>query len=165
MKYLIFMLPIFALGAEVNITDSDIIARTINFIIFFAICWYLIAGRLKSALSNRSQTIADRLSAVQKKLEESKLHKDEMLKKLDESKELAENIVESAIKEAQIITQNIESQLKNDIELLKKSHNERLNFEVKKMKKVVINEVIEEILSGVSLDKKDYLHILNEKVA
>ncbi|RAX54075.1 hypothetical protein CCY99_05180 [Helicobacter sp. 16-1353] len=166
-KILFILLPVFAFAADVDIANSDIIERTINFAIFVAILWYLLANRIKSALKARQDGISSQLNAVQDKLAQSKAKKEDMLKSLEQSKQKAEEIVANAKKEAFIITQNIEEQCKNDIEILNKNHQELLSFEQKRMKKAVIDDILDELLikNDVKLDKNDYIDILLKRVA
>lgn len=165
-KLLFFILPIFLFAAEVDITNSDIIERTINFAIFVAILWYLLANRIKTALKSRQNDISSKLNAVQDKLELSKTKKEEALKSLEQSKQKAQEIISNAKKEAFIITQNIDEQCKNDIEILKKNHSELLKFEQKRMKKSVIDDILDEIFikNDLKLVKNDYINILFKKV-
>lgn len=164
---LAFLIPAFLFSAEVDIANSDIIERTINFAIFVGILWYLVANRIKLALKGRQDKIASELNAVQDKVAQSNLKKETMLKELDKAKDRAKEIIANAVKEADIISKNIEKQCKNDIENIKKSHQELLNFEQKKAKKAVINEILDELLmkENINLSKQDYINILKKKVA
>lgn len=166
-KILFILLPAFAFAAEVDIANSDIVERTINFAIFVAILWYLLANRIKAALKARQDGISSQLNAVQDKLAQSNIKKEDALKSLEQSKQKAEDIISSAKKEALIIAQNIEEQCKNDIEILKKSHQELLNFEQKRMKKAVIDDILDELLikNDIKLNKNDYIEILLKRVA
>lgn len=165
--FLLLIAPIFLMGAEVDIKNSDIIERSINFIIFVAILWYLLKNRLKLALKDRQDKIASQLNAVQDRLNQSKIKKEEAMKSLEDSKKLAAEIIENAKKEASMITSNMQNQCKNDIAMIKKNHEELLSFEQKRMKRLVINEILDELLSdkNITLDKKDYINILTKRVA
>lgn len=164
---IVLILPIFVSAAEVSIENSDFVMRSINFIIFIALLWWLVAKWIKNALKARQDNIALQLNAVQDKLAQSKAKKDLALKELEKSKKLAKDIVEDAKKEATILADGIATQCKNDIEMLRKSHAERLNFEQKRIKKAVIAEVLDELLSdkNIVLDKKIFVDILTKRVA
>ncbi len=166
-KVFLILLPALMFGNEVDIANSDIIERTINFIIFAVILWYLLANRLKTMLKARQDGISSQLNAVQEKLAQSQLKKEEALKALEAAKQQADDIINSAKKESIIITNHIEEQCNNDIEILKKNHQELLDFEQKKMKKAVINDVLDELLNNnnITLSKKDYIDILRKRVA
>ena len=69
-KYMFLTLfPILAF-AEGHGTNYDIVWRTINFLIFFGIMYYLLKGPLKAAYENRINSIASRLEANQNLLKE-----------------------------------------------------------------------------------------------
>ena len=60
----------------------DIVPRTINFIIFAAILYYLIANPVKNAYKGRIEGIAARLDNIEQKLKESKAKKDDAIKRV-----------------------------------------------------------------------------------
>ncbi|RDU58392.1 F0F1 ATP synthase subunit B [Helicobacter sp. MIT 99-5507] len=163
----LFLLPISLMASEVNIAESDIIERTINFVIFVVILWYFAANKIKMALQNRQNNIANQLDAVQDRLSQSQMKKEEALKALEKSKQNAKEIIENAKKEAEIIVNHINEQCKNDIETMNKNHKERINFEQKRMKNAVIDDIINELLSNnnITLNKKDYIDILLKRIA
>lgn len=166
-RILFLLMPLVAFSAEVSIESSDFVMRCVNFAIFVAILWWLLAKRLKNMLKDRQDSIAKKLNAVQEKLAESNAKKVEKLKELEQSKKLAKDIVANAKKEAEILTKNIQNQCKNDMEILQKAYIERLNFEQKRIKKSVVSEVLDEILSdkNITLDKKIFVEILTKRVA
>ena len=161
------ILPVFASASEVSIENSDFVMRSVNFVIFVALLWWLVAKWIKGALKSRADNIATQLNAVQDKLAQSRAKKEVALKELEKSKILAKDIVEGAKKEANILSEGIALQCKNDSEMLRKSHAERLNFEQKRIKKAVIAEVLDELLSdkNIALDKKAFVEILTKRVA
>lgn len=164
---ILIITPMLLLGNEIDIKHSDFIERTINFIIFVAILWYLLKNKIKFALKDRQDKIASQLNAVQDRLIQSKIKKEEAIKSLEDSKKFANEIIANAKKEANIITTNIQKQCKNDIAIINKHHQELLLFEQKRIKRMVISEVLDELLSdkNIKLDKKDYINILAKKVA
>lgn len=165
--FLLVALPIFALASEVDFAKSDFIERSINFVIFAAILWYLVAGRLKAALKARQEGISSQLSFMQDRLAQSKIKKDEALKSLESSKQKAYEIIESAKKEAAIIAQNTKNQCENDIKTLNKNYQERKDFEKRRMKRAVIDDILDELLlkNDINLGKSDYIDILLKRVA
>lgn len=167
LKILFVSMPLVAFGAEVSIENSDFVMRCVNFAIFVAILWWLLAKRVKNMLQERRDSIAKQLNAVQDKLAESNAKKVEKLKELEQSKKLARDIVDNAKKEAEILTSNIHNQCKKDMEILQKTYIERLNFEQKRIKQSVVSEVLDEILSDkfIALDKKKIVEILTKRVA
>ena len=168
MKFFILaMLPMLMSASETSIENSDFVMRSINFVIFVAILWWLVAKHIKNALKSRQENISAQLNAVQDKLAQSRAKKENALKELEKSKILAQEIIDSAKKEAVILAQNIEIQCKNDAESLRKSHAERLNFEQKRAKQAVIAEILDELLNdkNIKLDKSAFVEILTKRVA
>lgn len=167
MRIVLLLMPLFAFGAEVSIANSDFVMRSVNFVIFVALLWWLVAKHIKKALKDRADNIASQLNAVQVKLAESNAKKIAKLDELENAKKLAKDIVASAHKEAEILTKNIQEQCKRDMEILQKSFVERLNFEQKRVKKSVVSEVLDEILrdENIKLDKKQFVEILTKRVA
>ena len=62
--------------------ETDIIARTFNFIIFAGIIYYLIAEPLKSFFENRTLSIENQFKKNQEKLKESEEAKKEAAQKV-----------------------------------------------------------------------------------
>ncbi len=71
--------------------EYDILPRAINFTIFAAILYYLIAEPLKGLYFKRLNGIAERLDSIQSKLKESKGKKEEAILKVEEAKVAALN--------------------------------------------------------------------------
>ena len=165
--FILAMLPMRVSASEVSIENSDFVMRSINFVIFAVILWWLVAKHIKNALKSRQDNISAQLNAVQDKLAQSRAKKENALKELEKSKILAQEIIDSAKKEAVILAQNIEIQCKNDTESLRKSHAERLNFEQKRAKQAVIAEILDELLNdkNIKLDKSAFVEILTKRVA
>lgn len=165
-KVLLYISPVFLFGASVDIFDSDFVERVINFVIFVAILWYLLADKVKAFLSNRKDSISSKLSLAESKLSASILAKEDALKALEQAKNKAEHIVNLASKEAIILSKSIEGQCTNKIESLNKYYRELREFENNKMKQQVVNGVIDELLdsNSIQLVKNNYLDILREKI-
>ncbi|WP_180675671.1 F0F1 ATP synthase subunit B [Helicobacter sp. 11S03491-1] len=169
MKYIVLLLfctsCLFA--QEVNISDTDIVERVINFVIFLAILWYFVADKLKQIFVSRREGIAKKLNEVQDKFKNAKKEKEQALRKLEEAKEKASDMLAIAKKEAYLIAQKIDEQSKSDIEHLIKNNEILMDFEQKKMEKQVVDEILSELFKTKtsSLEISDYIHILNKKVA
>ena len=76
-----------ASGGENSEGGTDIIPRTVHFLIFAAILYWLIADKLRAFLNGRSDEIATRLSAAQEKVKAAKIEKENALAKVEEAKE------------------------------------------------------------------------------
>ena len=70
---------------------TDIVQRTVNFLLFAGHVWYLVAEPAKSYFASRSKAIADELKSVQAKLNESVLLKKRLLLKYLMQRNLQKN--------------------------------------------------------------------------
>lgn len=149
-----------------DISKTDIIERLINFVIFVALMWYLLADKLKSMLHERSQSIANRLSQTQTKVRESKEKKEKAQQRLQEAKEQAKEIIDTAKKEAHVSVLRIEDKTKEQIASLLRANDEAMDFQEKILQKQLVAEVLQEIFtsSALKLEAQDYVGILEKKV-
>jgi len=164
LKILILLSPLALFAGE---GGTDIIPRTINFLIFAAILYRYVATPIKNFFKGRSDEIVTTLKSIQQKVEESKKAKDEALKKLEESKILAQTIVEDAKKEAELIVGKIENDTKNELELLEKYNQEREEIERRKMVKAVVADTVNSLFAKdiQTFDNTELVNIVMKKVA
>jgi len=165
---LITMLSTFALasgGAEHG--GTDIVQRTVNFLLFAGLIWYLIAEPAKNYFVARSQGIADDLQKVQDKLNESVALKKEALDKITEAQKFAEELSVSTKKENKILNDNIMLQCESDLETMAKQNASLMEFEQRKMVRTVVEDVLNEVLSQSSndFDKEAMANVILKKVA
>ncbi len=149
-----------------DITQTDIIERLINFVIFVALMWYLLADKLKSILHERSQAISDKLSQTQTKVRESREKKEKAQQRLKEAHEQAAEILSTAKKEAHASVLRIEEKTKEQIAGLIKANEEAMEFQEKMLQKQLVAEVLQEAFASpkLKLDTQDYVGILEKKV-
>jgi len=167
----LLLLPAFALasgsaeGAEHE--GSDIFWRLVNFLIFAGILYYLLADKIKAFFKGREAGIADRLSEVEEKLKAAKLEKEEAAQKAKDAEGKAAHLVEGAKTEADALVSKVNESLIHDKALLEKSFEDRVEIETKKMKKEVVDEVLEDMFASksASLSNDDLLNIIKKKVA
>ncbi len=152
-------------GAESG--GTDIIQRTVNFLLFAGLIWYLIAEPVKNFFVARSQGIADELQKVQDKLNESILLKKDALAKISDAQKFAEELVIISKKENKILNDNIMLQCDSDLEIIAKQHTSLMEFEQRKMVRTVVGDVLSEVLSQTSedFDKKAMANVILKKVA
>ncbi len=155
---------VFLNAAAVDISDTDFIARLINFIIFVIIVWMLIAKRAKVFFNERSRAISDQLSEVQVKLKNAKNQKEQALRRLQEARENAAEILANAKKESYLVVQKIEEQSGHDIEVMIKNTELLMEFEQKRMQRAVVSEVLDEIFSESKISSSEYGSIIEKKV-
>ncbi|PID48265.1 MAG: F0F1 ATP synthase subunit B [Proteobacteria bacterium] len=148
-------------------TDYDIVERTINFLIFFGILFYLISNQVKTAYKERIASIANRLESVQVALKNSEQKKETAKKKLEKAKKDAKDLLITSQKEVEILVDKLNENVQSDVANLEKSYKDRMSIEERHMKRKVISEILDEMFDGKSLavDRKEFVNIILKKVA
>jgi len=168
-RILVLMLTIstFALASNAEGGGTDIVQRTVNFLLFAGLVWYLVAEPIKSYFASRSQGISDELQKVQDKLSETISLKKEALSKISDAEKFAEGLVVSSKKENKIINDNMMAQCDVELETLAKQHTTLVDFEQRKMVRNVVEEILDEVLSksSDSFDKEAMANVILKKVA
>ncbi len=163
------LLPLLFVATSLFAADggTDIVQRTVNFVIFAGILWYLLAEPVKNYFGGRSQGIADELQKVQDRLRESKQAKEAAVAKVTEAKKLAEEIVAAASKEGKILNEKILKQCDVDLENMQKQGGAGMELEQRKMVRELVDEIMSEVLAQESsaLDKEAMANIIMKKVA
>ena len=165
---LILAMSTIALASEVVKDGStDIVQRTVNFLLFAGLVWYLIAEPVKSYFQARSQGIADELEKVQDKLNESVELKESAVAKVAEAEKFAKELMEVTESEVKILNEKIMNQCDADIEVLTKQNQTLMEFEQRKMVKNVVEDILNDVLaqSSKSFDKKAMANVILKKVA
>jgi len=164
MKKLLFIVIGTFLFASEGV-ETDIVARVINFLIFAAILWYLVADKVVSFFRERKEKIAKKFQEVEEKLKETKEQKEMLKAKLEEAKVKANEIIKDSKKEAELIYNNIIKEAKEEVELYKKHFEEFKEIEIKKAKKEAVKEFLEDVLKDVHITSEDAAKIVLKKVA
>jgi len=168
-KILLFALAFapLALFASSEGAETDILQRTVNFVIFAAILWYLLADKIKAAFADRSLSIQAELDKVQDALDASQKKVDDTTAKLEEAKKLAIEIVDGANSEIDKIKEDVLTTVKNDIANLEKHFDEKVRVEARKAKKEVVSEILDELLNtdNIELSQDELSNIVLKKVA
>ncbi|MFK2822447.1 F0F1 ATP synthase subunit B [Arcobacter sp. YIC-80] len=153
-----------AAGAE---TDYDIVQRTVNFIIFAGILWYLLADKIKAFFADRTLSIQAELDKVQDTLKASEDKVNEAQKQLDDAKKLAAEIVENAKADIDSVKEKVAVAVNSDITNLEKNLEEMIKVETSKAKREVVAEVLEELLKSdnIKLSQDELANIVLKKVA
>ena len=156
-----------ALLANEGAVETDLIQRTVNFIIFAGILWYLLADKIKAFFAERSLSIQAELDKVQDTLKASKDRVSDAQKKLEEAKKIATEIVEGAKADIDSVKQKVATAVDSDIINLNKNLEEMMKVETSKAKKEVVTEVLEELLSSenIKLTQQELANIVLKKVA
>ena len=156
-----------ALASSAEGGSTDIIQRTVNFILFAGLVWYLVAEPMKAYFNARSQGVADELKKVQDKLNETIALKKEALAKISDAEKYADALAISSKKENKVINDNIMVQCEVELENLAKQNISVTEFEQRKMVRTVVENVLNEVLSqsSDSFDKKAMADVILKKVA
>ncbi|BAW64522.1 F0F1 ATP synthase subunit B [Helicobacter pylori] len=162
--FLILLSPLCATGLDIS--QTDIIERSLNFLLFAGILWYFLAKKLRSFLHSKSLEISKRLEEIQAQLKVSKENKKKLLKELEQAKEKAELIISDANKEAYTITQKYELQTKMDVENLIKNSKALMDLEVKKIKRELVESVFKDLRESkkASFNAQDCVNILKQRL-
>lgn len=170
-RILVFMLMIstYALASSGNAENAgtDIVQRTVNFLLFAGLVWYLVAEPVKNYFASRSQSIADEMKKVQDKLKESVSLKKDALAKVTAAEKFAADLVVNSKKENKVINDSLMTQCDADIEILVKQQAVLVEFEQRKMVRSVVENTLKEVLSQSddSFDKEAMANVILKKVA
>ncbi|UFS63317.1 F0F1 ATP synthase subunit B [Sulfurimonas sp. HSL-3221] len=152
-------------GAEHGATD--ILPRTVNFLIFAGILWYLLAKPVKGFFTGRAGEIADRLNSIQEKLRASEAEKTAAEARVEEAKTFAAELTATTEKEKEVLKKQIEVQSANEIAVLEKQMKDKENLAERQMVRGVVETVLSDVTaqSTASLDKEKMADIIMKKVA
>ena len=159
--------PVAVFASSEGAVETDIVQRTVNFIIFAGILWYLLADKIKAFFAERSLSIQAELDKVQDTLKTSQDKVTDAQKKLAEAKKIATEIVEGAKADIDSVKQKVATAVDSDIENLNKNLDEMMKVEISKAKKEVVTQVLEELLSSenINLTQDELANIVLKKVA
>ncbi len=147
--------------------EYDIVQRTVNFIIFAAIIYYLLADKIKAYFADRTQSIQAELDKVQDTLKESEKKVEDAQKKLEEAKVLAAEIVEGAKADIEKIKAAVAASVEDEIAHLEKSFDNKAQSELRKAKNAVVEEILDELLrdDNLAVSQDELANIVMKKVA
>ncbi len=147
--------------------ETDFWPRVINFTIFAALLYYLLANPIKNFFKGRSEGISVQLNEIEKKLQAAKDEKKEAQNRLDESKKRAEEILADAKAEAILLAEKIATANQNDLALLDKQLEEKMSLEERKSAREAIDEILSDNITGddIMLDEAKVVEIISKKVA
>jgi F-type H+-transporting ATPase subunit b len=162
---LISPIAIFASSGEAGEVETDIVQRVVNFAIFASILYYLLADKVKDFFESRVVSIRSDLEKVQTVLEESKKRREEALKKVEDAKSIAKDIIETANKDVAVIQSRSEESLKVDLVNLERQYSDKMELETKRVQREVVQEVLDSIFGDMKLTKGELMNIITKKVA
>lgn len=163
----ITMMSVYAFASDGGDGSTDIIQRTVNFIIFAGILYYLLAAPVKGFFQGRSAAIGAELERVQEKMKESKLAKEAAFQKIENAEKFAADLVESSKKENRILNDQIMQQCEADLENIEKQNASLMDLEQRKMIRNVVDTVMGDLLTqeSDSFDKDAMAQLIMKKVA
>jgi F-type H+-transporting ATPase subunit b len=169
MKHLVLLLlaGLTFLSASEHGGETDIIPRTVNFLIFAGLIYYLIAGHIKNFFGSRQEGIASELDKVEEKIKASKKAKEAAMMKIEEAKKTAQEIKETTAKEIELMVKRIEENSLTDLTQLDKQKDELMRVSDNKMIREVVTESLDEVLdiNDVAQNKEELIKSLMKKVA
>ncbi|WP_120945598.1 MULTISPECIES: F0F1 ATP synthase subunit B family protein [Helicobacter] len=156
---------VFLWGAGHDISQTDIVLRIVNFILFAALVWYCISGPLKRMLEQRRAKIASRLNSLQEQRQAIKEEKENALKALEQAKQEAGQIISNAKQEAFLLTQKYEQQAKSAIEKLIKDNQDLKHKEELRVQQEVVGELLDALFQSqkTRFDSSAYMRLLQHK--
>jgi F-type H+-transporting ATPase subunit b len=170
MKKILFALsgvvPLSLFASDANV-ETDILERTVNFFIFAAIIYYLLADKVKTFFVDRTKSIQADLDKVQELLKASEKRIADAKLEIENAKKVADELVESANNDVNAIKNKVEVALEQEIAFLSKSFDEKTELETRKVKKEVVQNVLNQLLSNenIELSQNDITNIISKKVA
>lgn len=170
MKKLILTLltiaPLALFGSDQNVT-TDIVERSVNFVIFIAIIYYLLADKLKTFFIGRTEDIQSELDKVQDMLKESEKKVADAKQEIEKSKQIANQLIDDANNDVDSIKRKIEVAIDQEISSLEKSFSEKTELETKKAKKLIVENVLNKLLSdeNIAISDDELANIVLKKVA
>jgi len=166
---LLVLLPLALLGnseAHGNV-ETDILQRTVNFLIFAAIIYYLLADKIKAFLADRTNSIQAELDKVQDMVKESAKKVEDAKAELDKAKKVADELIASANADIEAIKTKIEASIDQEIENLSKSFDDKAELERRKVKREVVQTILEQLMNddNIALSNDDLAKVILKKVA
>ena len=149
---------------HVTMGETDFIPRTINFVIFVGILWYLLADKIKTFYANRSDSIAKSFEEVEAKLRESQAQKEALKKEVEEANKRAEDIIKTAKKEVELIKSKVLDNAKMEIAALNKQFTEEKEYAESKMKQEVVESYLKTLVKDIHLSSEEVASIVTKKV-
>ncbi len=147
--------------------ETDFWPRVVNFTIFAALLYYLIANPIKNFFRERSEGIAGQLKQIEAMLQEAKEKKKEAQLRLEESSKKADEIIADAKKEAALLAKKIAEASENELNMLEKQYAEKMAAEERKAVREAVKEVLSNNIASddIALDAEKVVEIIAKKVA
>ncbi len=160
-------MSVFAFASDGGEGGTDIVQRSVNFIIFAGILYYLLADPIKNFFQGRTAGIRAELDRVQEKMKESKTAKEVALQKIEDAEKFVADLIESSKKENRILNDHIMKQCDADLENIEKQNASLMNLEQRKMLRNLVDSVMSDLLDEetASFNQKAMAQLIMKKVA
>jgi len=147
--------------------ETDIIPRTVNFLIFAALAYYLLAEKIKAFFAGRTASIAKAYEDAENKIKEAKAALNEAKAKKEEVTKLANELTASAKTDAVIQAKKIAEHAEEECARIKKAAEDEISMLRKKAIIDTVEEAIGEVIDkeGFGVDDKDFAKIIAKRVA
>lgn len=167
MKALLLFLPLLAFGAKDGVTDYDIVARTINFVIFAGILYYFIANPIKNAYKGRIEAIEKKMTQSRNKILEAQRKEEEARAKAEKMKVQAAEFIENGKVEAKLLKEKIERDAEAAIKILNDSFAEQKEFARRDGVRKTVASVLDNAFSDkdIAVSEQALVDIIKKKVS
>lgn len=167
MKALLLFLPLLAFGAKDGAPDYDILARTINFVIFAGILYYFIANPIKNAYKGRIEAIEKKMTQSRNKILEAQRKEEEARAKAEKMKVQAAEFIENGKVEAKLLKEKIERDAEAAIRILNDSFAEQKEFARRDSVRKTVASVLDNAFSDkdIAVSEQALVDIIKKKVS
>lgn len=164
---MILMLSAYLFGSEEAAGGTDIVARSVNFVLLMGLLFYVAAEPIKGYFTNRSAEIAGELEKVQERLKESKRLKEMARREVEKANRFAVELREHSVKENKILHDKIIAQSEQDCLVMEKQSHTIMDFEKRQMVREVVTQTMGETIKEAekTLSPDAMGEILKRKVA
>ncbi|MDR0746712.1 MAG: hypothetical protein LBE89_02340 [Helicobacteraceae bacterium] len=147
--------------------QADIVERTINFAIFAALIYLLLAKHIRSFFAGRTQSITAVFEKAQERAKEAKSAREDAQLRLEQAKEQAKEIIALASEDAAAAAARIAIKSDEEVRLLHRLKEENKTVIENKIIRAVVTEAMGEILSADDFlsDQKAIVENLIKRVA
>jgi F-type H+-transporting ATPase subunit b len=128
--------------------ELDILERTINFVIFAGLIYYLLADFVKKFFGDRTRSIVSAFERAQDKVKEARTNREKAAAGLDEARVNSESIIKFAKDEAIAIADRVAAKTDDEIKILHKLKEESKVVAENKMIRAVVASTMSEILNA-----------------
>ena len=164
--FYLLAVPVVLFAAEGE-HNYDIVAITINFLLFAGILYYFIANPIKNAYKGRINAIEGRLTAVRNKVLEAEKRVEKAKNGVEEARERAKVLVEIGKKEANQAVARIQADAQNELISMKNTFDEQKEFAERSAMRETVSKVLSDVFNdeSIQVDQKELVNLVLKKVS